>query len=63
MADLARDIPIVIAAYFGWKVFKRTRILSLDEIPIREALDEMLRNPEEQIPPPRGWEHLNILWG
>ena len=57
------DIPIVITVYSGWKLLERTKILPLDEIPIRDALDEILRNPEEQIPPTKGWQRLNILWG
>lgn len=57
------DIPIVITAYLGWKLYKRTHILSLNEIPIRDALDEIERTPEEKIPPTKGWRRINILWG
>ncbi|KAL3422231.1 Dicarboxylic amino acid permease 3 [Phlyctema vagabunda] len=57
------DIPLVIVAYFGWKFIKGTKVLSLDDIPIRAALDEISSNPEEAIPPARGWRRLNILWG
>ncbi|KAF4628218.1 hypothetical protein G7Y89_g9930 [Cudoniella acicularis] len=57
------DIPLVIVAYSGWKIFKRTKIIPLDEIPIRDALDEIVRAPEEKIPPSRGWRRLNIFWG
>ncbi|KAN0105057.1 putative amino acid permease [Hyaloscypha variabilis] len=57
------DIPIVITAYLGWKLFKKTKFLSLDEIPIQDALDEMREKPEELIPPARGWKRLNVLWG
>jgi amino acid transporter len=49
--------------YVVWKLLKKTKILPLDEVPIRDALDEIARNPEEKIPPPKGWERLNILWG
>jgi yeast amino acid transporter len=58
-----RDIPLVICAYLGWKFFKGTKILLLDEIPIQAALEEIEQMPEEKIPPARGWHRLNILWG
>jgi hypothetical protein len=61
--DNCSDIPIVIVAYGGWKLFKKTKILSLDDIPLQEALEEMREKPEERIPPARGWKRLNILWG
>ncbi|KAJ5052206.1 uncharacterized protein L3040_001965 [Drepanopeziza brunnea f. sp. 'multigermtubi'] len=57
------DIPIVIFAYFGWKFFKGTKILSLESIPIRQALDEMNDSPEEPMLPTTGWKRLNIFWG
>lgn len=57
------DIALVMIAYAGWKVFKKTKILSLDEIPLRAALDEIRRTPEEKILPARGWARMNILWG
>ncbi|KAG9241214.1 arginine permease [Calycina marina] len=57
------DIPLVLAAYFGWKMFKRTKILSLHDIPIRVALEEIRLTPEAKIPPMKGWKRLNILWG
>lgn len=33
----SRDIPIVFTAYVGWKYIKKTRIVSLDEIPLEAA--------------------------
>lgn len=56
------DIPLVICAYVGWKVFKRTHVVNLLDAPIREALDDMRDNPEEKIPKPKGWRKLNLLW-
>jgi amino acid transporter len=53
----------VAVAYLGWKFFKGTHILPLSEIPIREALDEIERTPEDKILPTTGWSRLNILWG
>ncbi|KAH6717410.1 amino acid permease/ SLC12A domain-containing protein [Leptodontidium sp. MPI-SDFR-AT-0119] len=57
------DIPLVLLAYGGWKLFKKTKIVDLDSIPIRQALDEMHDNPEEPFPKTKGWKRLNILWG
>jgi amino acid transporter len=59
---LLRDIPLVFAMYLGWKFFKKTHIVSLRDIPLREALDEIDRNPEEPLMPPKGWRRLNIFW-
>ncbi|KAL6852618.1 hypothetical protein ACO1O0_007165 [Amphichorda felina] len=33
------DIPIVLSVYLGWKYLKKTRIVSLKQIPILAALD------------------------
>ncbi|KAH8597206.1 amino acid permease/ SLC12A domain-containing protein [Bisporella sp. PMI_857] len=57
------DIPIVITLYTLWKLFKKTKLLSLHDIPIRAALEEIRQNPEQKIPEARGWRRLNILWG
>ncbi|RDW57468.1 hypothetical protein BP6252_13806 [Coleophoma cylindrospora] len=57
------DIPLVICAYLFWKFFKGTSILSLDEVPILAALEEIRNNPEPKIPKATGWRRLNVLWG
>lgn len=56
------DIPIFLCLYFGYKIVKRTRILRLDEIPIRRFIDIANANPEPPVPPKQGWRKLNILW-
>lgn len=33
-----RDIPLVLSAYLIWKLFKKTKIYKLDEIPLADAL-------------------------
>jgi amino acid transporter len=58
-----RDIPLVITAYIAWKSIKGTKIIPLADIPLREALDEVARNPEP--PEPKhglGYKILNIFW-
>ncbi|PSN65752.1 amino acid permease-like protein [Corynespora cassiicola Philippines] len=52
------DIPLVIAAFLLWKFIKGTKFVSLAEIPIREALDEVARHPEPMEPRPQGWKRI-----
>lgn len=59
-----RDIPLVLCVYGVYKVIRRTRIVPLKEVPIRQALEEA-QNDLENVPikKRRGWRRLNILWG
>ncbi|KAK7702973.1 hypothetical protein SLS57_011108 [Botryosphaeria dothidea] len=57
------DIPLVITAYLLWKFIKKTKIVSLTDIPLREALADVDRFPEMPEPEAKGWKKaLNILW-
>ena len=57
------DIPLVLAAFILWKMFKGTRFIRLSEIPLREALDEIERNPEPLDPASKGWmKVVGFLW-
>jgi amino acid transporter len=57
------DIPLVITAYLIWKFVKRTRIVSLREIPLQEALEEIRINPEDPEPENTGWrKFVTFLW-
>ena len=40
-----RDIPLVTAAYLIWKFVKKTKIVSLAEIPLHEAF----KKSEEEL--------------
>lgn len=42
-----RDIPLVICAYLIWKVWKKTKIVSLMDIPLRDALEQASQHPDE----------------
>lgn len=56
------NIPLIFILYFGYKFWKKTKIVSLDEAPIMEYILIAERNPE---PPPKskkGLRKLNILW-
>ncbi|KAL1731376.1 amino acid permease/ SLC12A domain-containing protein [Schizophyllum commune] len=57
------NIPLILVLYFGFKIVKRTRIVSLDEIPIRHFIRIAQENPEPPEKPLKGWHKLNILWG
>ena len=45
------DIPLFIRAYLICKFFKRTRVVLLKEVPLQEALEEIIahfENPEPE---------------
>ncbi|KAE8355459.1 amino acid permease/ SLC12A domain-containing protein [Aspergillus coremiiformis] len=57
------DIPLVLCAYGLYKVTRRTKIIPLTDVPVRQALEEARNDPENvPIPKSRGWRRLNILW-
>lgn len=57
------DIPLVLTAFGLWKSFKKTRFVSLADIPLKEALDEVERKPEEPEPQLTGWlKWISFLW-
>jgi len=50
-------------AYLVWKFVKRTKIVNLADVPIRQALDEIARHPEPPEPKQTGWRRIiGILW-
>ncbi|KAJ9607592.1 hypothetical protein H2200_007670 [Cladophialophora chaetospira] len=56
------DIPLVITAFVLWKIYKRTKIVKLVDIPLREAL---ARAEEDIQPEPKqpGWRKVvGFLW-
>ncbi|CAI7588989.1 Amino acid/polyamine transporter I [Penicillium manginii] len=59
------DIPLVLLAYGGYKLTRRTKITPLEAVPIRQALEEAENDPEN-VPIVKSnsiWSKLNILWG
>lgn len=56
------DIGIVTVLYVGYKLVYRTKIISLEEMPIRRFIDIANANPEPPPRPKRGLHKLNILW-
>ncbi|CAG8178768.1 unnamed protein product [Penicillium salamii] len=57
------NIPLIFALYFGYKLWRKTRLIPLDEIPIRGFMQLANESPESLPPPTTGWRKLNILWG
>ncbi|KAL1744915.1 amino acid permease/ SLC12A domain-containing protein [Schizophyllum fasciatum] len=57
------NIPLILALYFGFKITKRTKIVALDAMPIRDFIRIAQENPEPPEKPAKGWHKLNILWG
>jgi amino acid transporter len=55
------DIPLVLVAYFAWKLYKKTKIISLDSIPIIGALEQIGLYSNEPEPKQRGWIRL-VSW-
>lgn len=57
------DIPLVLTAFTLWKLIKRTKFVKLSEIPLKEALEEIERNPEPIEPRSKGtWKFVGFLW-
>jgi amino acid transporter len=56
------NLPAIIILYFGYKYIKKTKIVPLEEIPIRPFIEHYRRNPEPLPPAKRGLQKINILW-
>ncbi|KAI8626305.1 amino acid permease/ SLC12A domain-containing protein [Xylariaceae sp. FL1651] len=56
------DIPLVLSAYLIWKLVKKTKIVSLSTIPLREAFKQAEQVlDDEPLVKKRGWIRL-ISW-
>lgn len=56
------NIPIILGLYFGYKLYGRTSIIPLDEIPIRSFIQIYNEEPEPERKKKTWWRKLNILW-
>ncbi|CRL25147.1 Amino acid/polyamine transporter I [Penicillium camemberti] len=56
------NIPLIFVLYFGYKFWRKTRLVPLEEIPIQEFINIANENPESIPSPATGWRRLNILW-
>lgn len=62
---MTRDIPIVLIAYLAWKFYKKTKIVSLDDVPLdiafEQAEDAIFEDPEEGKT--KGWARaVSWIW-
>lgn len=58
------DIPLVLFAFLGYKWIRGTKFVPLDDIPIRQALQEAEDDPENvPIGKDSIWKKVNFLWG
>lgn len=56
------NIPLILVLYFGFKIAKRTKLVPLDSMPIRDFMKIAQDNPEPPEKPLKGWHKLEILW-
>lgn len=56
------DIPIISVLYFGYKYYKKTKMIPLTELSIRPFIQVARDNPEPPPEPKRGLRRLNFLW-
>lgn len=56
------NIPFFGILYFGYKFFKKSKIVSLEDMPIRKFIQVANDNPEDPAPIKTGWHKYNFLW-
>ncbi|KAI0470996.1 amino acid permease/ SLC12A domain-containing protein [Xylariaceae sp. FL0804] len=57
------DIPLVLAAYSMWKYAKKTKVVSLSDIPLDEAFDQVEQLIDVPETKSRGWvQMISWLW-
>lgn len=56
------NLPLILVLYFGYKFLKKTKIVPLEDLPIKHFLDIARDNPEPPEVPKKGWKRINILW-
>jgi amino acid transporter len=56
------NIPLILIFYFGYKFWHKSKIIPLEEMPIRGFIDVWRNNPEPEEKPKKGIHKLNILW-
>lgn len=57
------NLPLIFILYFGYKFWRKTKLVSLQDMPILGFVRIAEENPEMIEPPATGWRRLNILWG
>ena len=62
MLILSRDIVLVLTAYLLWKLIKKTKIVALADIPLREAIERARGDPGVEKKVPRWRKVVGFLW-
>lgn len=62
-ANQDSDIPLVLVFYLAYKWCKKTKFVSVYDIPVRQAMDEARDDPENVPIRTSKLKRLNILWG
>jgi amino acid permease len=57
-----RDIPLVLAAYLIWKLWKKTKILALSDIPLEEAFKQAEQAPDDEPPVKKNSKLRLVSW-
>lgn len=56
------DIGIFAAFYFGYKIWYRTKIVSLNQSPVARFVEIAESEPDPPEEPKSKWSMINILW-
>ncbi|KAK0200128.1 amino acid permease/ SLC12A domain-containing protein [Desarmillaria ectypa] len=56
------NIPLIFALYFGHKFITKSKLVPLNEMPIRKYIEIANQNPEPPAKPVKGLKRLNLLW-
>ncbi|KAH9908949.1 amino acid permease/ SLC12A domain-containing protein [Xylariomycetidae sp. FL2044] len=56
------NIPLILALYFGYKFVRKSKVVALEDVPIRPYIEIFNANPEPPEPPKSGLRKLNFLW-
>jgi amino acid transporter len=56
------NLPFIVIVYFAYKWWMKTKIVALEDIPIRPFIEQYRLHPEPEPTPRTGLRKLNILW-
>ncbi|KAK0439519.1 amino acid permease/ SLC12A domain-containing protein [Desarmillaria tabescens] len=54
--------PLIFALYFSYKFITKSKLVPLDEMPIRKYIEIANQNPEPPAKPVKGLKRFNLLW-
>lgn len=56
------NLPLIFGLFFGYKWVKGTKMVGLEEMPVKYYIEIAKENPEEDDKPTKGWRRFTILW-